>query len=93
MNVTILPAVAVDLLAALAGLAVGLGHFASLRWNATLFAGGGAAKAFALQLARLALTATVFFLLARVGAWPLLCGAGGWLCARAFALRRWGAVR
>jgi hypothetical protein len=75
------------------GFAVGAAHFASLRWNAALFTQGHPWRAFALQMLRLAASGLLFFLLARCGAWPLLCAAIAWLGARTFALRRAGGSR
>jgi F1F0 ATPase subunit 2 len=75
---------------AVSGLAVGLlcgaFHFVSLRWNALIFARGRAAIAFVIQLARLALSAALFVLLAKVGAFALLAGIGGFIWARSVAL-------
>lgn len=75
---------------AVAGLAVGLlagaCHFISLRWNAMYFARGRAFAAFAMQIGRLALTAAIFFLLAKAGAFALLGGIGGFVWTRSIAL-------
>lgn len=72
------------------GLAVGLlsgaFHFVSLRWNTLVFARGRAAIAFVVQLARLALTAAIFVLLAKAGAFALLAGIGGFIWTRSIAL-------
>lgn len=72
----------------LAGGLLGLAHFASLRANARLFAGGGAARAFGLQALRFALLAAGLGGLARFGAAALLAGALGLLLARGAVLRR-----
>lgn len=85
--------VAMALGAVAVGFAVGAVHFASLRWNAALFTQGHPWHAFVLQMLRLAASGLLFFLLARCGAWPLLCAAAGWLGARTFALRRAGGLR
>lgn len=69
-----------------AGLLAGAVHFVSLRWNVRFFASGHAVIAFVLQLARLGLTAAVFILLAKVGAFALLAGVAGFIWARSIAL-------
>jgi F1F0 ATPase subunit 2 len=61
-------------------------HFVSLRWNTLYFAGGHPAIAFAIQVARLVLTAAILFLLARAGAFALLAGTGGFIWTRSIAL-------
>jgi F1F0 ATPase subunit 2 len=75
---------------AVAGMAVGLlagaVHFISLRWNAMYFARGRAPVAFVVQIARLVLTAAIFFLLAKAGAFALLGGIGGFIWTRSIAL-------
>ncbi|OUL95658.1 ATP synthase subunit I [Paraburkholderia hospita] len=75
---------------AVAGLAVGMlagaFHFVSLRWNTLYFASGRPAIAFAIQVARLVLTAVIFFLLAKAGAFALLAGIGGFIWTRSIAL-------
>lgn len=71
-----------------AGWLAGVLHFATLRQTVRLFAAGAAARALLLQAGRLALLALIFFALARLGAWVLLCGAAGLLLARRGALRR-----
>jgi hypothetical protein len=68
------------------GLLAGACHFATLRWNVGYFTRGLVMRAFALQLARLGLTATLFVLLAKAGAFALLGGIGGFLWARGVAL-------
>ncbi|MGI4812595.1 MAG: ATP synthase subunit I [Janthinobacterium lividum] len=70
------------------GFAAGLGHFATLQRNVQLLASGAAAKALALQLARLGLLLVILFVLAKLGPWTLLCGALGVLIARSVVLRR-----
>lgn len=72
------------------GIAVGVWHFASLRWNTRLFSAGRAVPAFCLQLARFALTCAVLFGLARIGAFALLAGMAGFLFARGVALHSVG---
>jgi hypothetical protein len=49
---------------------------------------GTPAKAIGLQLLRLAGVAVLFGILAKLGVWPLLCGAAGLLLARGVILRR-----
>ena len=70
------------------GLAAGAIHFSTLRWNVRLLISGTPAKAIALQLLRLAGVVVLFVILAKLGVWPLLCGAAGLLLARGFILRR-----
>ena len=76
-----------------AGFFCGMIHFASLRWNARLFAIGAAGKAFSLQLARLAVTIAILATLAQLGAFGILCGALGFLLARPLLLRPFGGLR
>jgi hypothetical protein len=64
------------------GLAYGLIHFSSLRGNVRLMVSGAPVKAFVVQLVRLAGVACVLFLLAKLGPWALLSGAGAILPAR-----------
>lgn len=71
----------------IAGLAVGGCHFASLHWNGRLFRGGQATCAFGLQLARVVLTSTALFALARLGALSFVAGLAGFLLARGAAMR------
>ena len=72
------------------GLAVGLlaggVHFASLRWNAACFATGRPVLALVIQVARLAISAALFFALAKAGAFALLGGAAGFIWTRTIAL-------
>ncbi len=77
-------------LALCVGFALGLLHFGSLWWNARLYAGGGALRAFAIQVARFAVLVAVFVALARLGAVALIAGALGLLAARAVLMRRLG---
>lgn len=70
------------------GMLAGLAHFTMLRWNVLLLTTGSPARAIALQLARLGALAAIFFMLARMGPWALLCGAGGLLLARHAVIRR-----
>lgn len=73
----------------LAGLALGLFHFATLRRVTDLYLSGTApARALAFQLARFALLIGALVLLAIAGAAPLLGGALGILLGRAIVLRR-----
>jgi F1F0 ATPase subunit 2 len=72
------------------GLAVGLlaggVHFASLRWNAACFATGRPVLALTIQFARLAVSAALFFALAKAGAFALLGGAAGFIWTRSISL-------
>jgi len=66
----------------IAGAVLGAFHFTSLSWNTRLFTSGGAGKAIALQLGRIA-----------VAFGALLCGTLGFLVARPLLLWRFGALR
>ena len=72
-----------------AGLVLGLAHFAALRANVRLYAAGGSLwQPVALNLARLTATAGAFLAAAVFGgALPTLAGLGGFLLARAVAVR------
>ena len=70
-----------------AGFVAGCVHFLGLRPTAALFAAGRPRQALALQLARFALVALVFFALTRIGALALVAGLGGLLAGRALVLR------
>lgn len=70
------------------GALLGALHFASLRWNLTLFLRGARPLAAVLQCARLLASAAGFALLAHFGAAPLLAGALGFLGLRHVMLRR-----
>jgi hypothetical protein len=76
------------LVAAPAGLALGIVHFALLRRSVDLYTGSrrGLAAA-ALTLGRIVGTLLFFALAARLGALTLLAAFLGFLSARAFALR------
>ena len=63
-------------------------HFASLHWNVRLIVAGSPGRALALQLLRMAGVAVLFFVLAKLGPWTLLCGAAGLLLARFAILQR-----
>lgn len=65
-----------------AGAALGAAFFLSLRTTVTLYAGGGAAKAIALHVGRLALAGAGFWFIATKGALPLLVALAGFLAAR-----------
>ncbi|SMF81291.1 N-ATPase, AtpR subunit [Tistlia consotensis] len=68
---------------------VGWAFFASLRRVAELYlGGGGAGRALALQLGRLALAGVLFWLAARQGAAPLGALFLGFLLARLVIVRR-----
>jgi len=76
---------------AILGIGAGMLHFISLRWNARLYLQIGetrraGAKALAINLLRIALTAAVFIVCARAGAAPLLLAFAGWLLARQLLL-------
>ncbi len=74
---------------ALSGLAFGLLYFALLRRSALMFARpGGRAAALSLTVGRLAAATALFWLAAQLGAFPLLAALGGFLVARAIALRQ-----
>ncbi|GHF60556.1 N-ATPase subunit AtpR [Seohaeicola zhoushanensis] len=80
---------AVMLAAALAGIAMGMFHFASLQRVTRLLVAGRPA-AVGLQVARFALLGVFLWLCAKSG-WPvLLAGALGVLAGRAYVLRRLG---
>jgi F1F0 ATPase subunit 2 len=70
-----------------AGLLLGLVHFRSLRRVSNAYVDGHAARAAALQIARMAIMIAVLFALARVGALCLLAGAGGVLLGRRLVMR------
>ena len=73
--------------ATLAGLVVGLVHFAALRRTVDLYsAGRGRLAAAALTLGRIAGTIVFFCLAAKLGALPLLSSFLGFLLARTLAL-------
>ena len=76
-----------------AGFLAGVIHFMSLWWNTRLFAIGAAGRAFALQLARVALAVAALATLSLIGPLGILCGALGFLLARPLLLRRFGDVR
>ena len=78
----------------IAGAVLGAFHFTSLSWNTRLFTSGGAGKAIALQLGRIAVAFGALILLARLlGSAALLCGTLGFLVARPLLLWRFGALR
>lgn len=68
------------------GLLVGAAHFVSLRANAALFVAGRPIGALLLQLSRFALTAVVFFGLAKSGMLALVGGTVGFMWTRSIAL-------
>jgi F1F0 ATPase subunit 2 len=74
------------------GAVAGYVYFTALWWNVALFDKGATAGAVLLVVARFALLAAIFFLLAKSGAPPLLAGAVGLLIARRFAIRRFGGL-
>ena len=73
-------------LAALAGLALGIAHFRTLRWVSDLLIQGRLAG-IGVQIARLAVLAVFLWLCARGGPSTLLAGAAGLLAGRALILR------
>lgn len=78
----------------LAGLALGLANFFVLRLTAALYLSGGAARPVALHLLRLGVVGAALVGAALQGAWPLLAGAAGLICARPIAVRIiWGRFR
>lgn len=90
-NILFLQATGIGLQAGIglvAGLLIGLLHFATLRWNLHFFTGGSLPKAFLLQLLRLCFLGGALALLATFGAMALLCGMLGILIARSLVLRR-----
>ncbi|SAK99105.1 N-ATPase, AtpR subunit [Caballeronia arationis] len=76
----------------IAGFVAGLIHFTTLHRNVELLAFGSPGKALAMQCARLGLLLVILFVLAKLGAWALLCGAAGLLVARSVKLRRYRAI-
>jgi F1F0 ATPase subunit 2 len=81
------------LLGLAAGLALGLAQFLSLAWNTRLYTErGGAGRAVAAQVLRLAILAAGFAALAQAGAEALLFGLLGLLLARRLVLRRSGGL-
>lgn len=76
----------------IAGFVAGLIHFTTLHRNVELLAFGSPGKALAMQCARLGLLLVILFVLAKLGAWTLLCGAAGLLVARWITLRRYRAI-
>jgi F1F0 ATPase subunit 2 len=75
------------------GFAVGVPHFALLRWNTRLFTTGSAGGAIALQLARMAMVVAILTLLARISLVTSLSGALGFLAARPLLLSRLGGLQ
>ncbi|AIP34895.1 N-ATPase, AtpR subunit [Paraburkholderia xenovorans LB400] len=70
------------------GLVAGFVHFSTLHRTVRLLANGSAAKALAMQIARLGLLLVVLLVLAKLGPWTLLCGALGVGIARSVVLRQ-----
>ncbi len=86
-----LPSLALQSIAgAMAGVLLGFGYFKALWWNVTLLDRGETKSALLLFGARFVILAGAFFLLARLGALPLLAGAAGLLAARRALMRRLG---
>lgn len=75
-------------LALLLGAGLGVFHFLSLRRVSADYLAGHGRRAIGLQVARLVAVAGVFYLLARVGAIPLLAAALGFVIARGVVMRR-----
>lgn len=83
-----LPVLELTIAMAVAGFAAGLAYFASLRRTATLLAAGrGWPGALSLTLARFAAAALFLAFAASLGAISLLAAFGGFLLARAVAVR------
>ncbi len=82
------PLAAKALAGAVAGLALGLVHFASLWWNTRLDGQASALRMVAVQLLRLLVLAAGLTGMAMVGAACLLGGAAGVLLARRIVMRR-----
>ena len=74
-------------LAAVAGVALGVLHVAALLWNVRLYLAGARGRAIALHALRLAGVIAVMWLGVRQGAGPLLAGAAGFLAATFAAAR------
>jgi hypothetical protein len=73
------------------GALVGGLHFTTLRWNTRLFlTAGNAWRAVAMQLARMAVTASALFACALAGAIPLTAALAGMLLARRVVSRKGG---
>ena len=72
----------------LVGLMAGACHFASLYWNARLFAAGRAGAALALQAIRIMLIAVLFYALAHLGAFALIAALAGLVLTRAIVIHR-----
>ena len=72
----------------LAGLLVGVVHFASLAFNLRLFTAGRVLPALGLQLLRVGLSVALLAALIRLGLAALLAGAGGLLLVRQLFIRR-----
>ncbi len=76
------------LVAVPAGVAFGLAYFRLLRRSARLLAAGeGKRLSIAYAVGRLGAAVALFFVAARLGAWPLLAFFAGFLVAREIALR------
>ena len=70
------------------GLLLGLAYFAALRRTIALFSvGRGWQTVLLLSLARVSLAVAAFFLVAQLGATPLISAAAGFLIARMICLR------
>lgn len=69
------------------GVALGLIHFGTLKWNTDLYLGKGMALGLVVQSLRLALLGAAFFGLAWLGAGALLAGAIGLLAVRRVFVR------
>ena len=73
---------------AIAGCLFGWQYFAMLKHSVMLFVGGkGRRSLLALTLGRMGAAATFLFIVAKLGAAPLLAAFTGFLLARALALR------
>lgn len=74
--------------AAIAGVLLGLGYFALLKRSVGQLVSGGWKGLALTSLARITVAVIAFFLLARLGAIPLVCAAAGFLLARLISVRR-----
>jgi hypothetical protein len=76
----------------LAGAALGLASFVTLRFNTTLYLDGGMWRALGLHLARLAVVTLALVVAALQGAGPLIAMAAGLALARPLVMR-WASRR
>jgi len=81
------PVMAMILVFAVAGFALGLAHFAALRWTVAAYL-AGTRNAIAWYVARLAGSAAVLFVLVRIGGPLVPAPLGSFLVARVVIARR-----